>query len=560
MRNSINDINRKSKVLENRFKLSAMSMLFQQTNRKFLWCLYPKRHISTVKTYEDALECLNSLQTNYKAIQEFKSNSNNVRKTNQAIDEMKEYMRRLGYSNNLNELDKLNCIHITGTKGKGSTAAFTHSILKAYNNTVHFPNDKLKIGLYTSPHLKTCRERIRINGEPISKDMFTKYFFQVWDTLNSTESNPIEYPDLRDHKKPGYFKFLTLLSFHVFVKENCTTCIMEVGIGGKYDSTNIIPNPTSTGLSLLGIDHVNVLGHTLKEICSNKIGIFKKSANNFTIFNQPEQKEMFSAMNARLKEIKCDSKLNIVPTFEELKHVELGINGDFQIVNASLATALSINHLQKINKGSFEAINKPTETESGLLWDSELQVPSFIKKGLHDCKWEGRCQIIPSGNVTWFLDGAHTMDSIKQSADWFAQQQVKRGSTKTKRILLFNQQSRDENLKDFLKYVYLSLKSQQFKFDEIIFSTNKTWAEGYNADLVSMNVSKEQVDSMAVQKKLKSLWLTENDSSAKILLFESIEASYHHIKQQAGNAEVFVTGSLHLVGGLLVVMDGKKSP
>lgn len=534
-----------------------MSMLFQKSNSKILLSFYPKRLISTVKTYEDALECLNSLQTNYKAIQEFKSNSNNIRKTNQAIDEMKEYMRRLGYSNSLNELDKLNCIHITGTKGKGSTAAFTHSILKAYNNTLKSPKDKLKIGLYTSPHLKTCRERIRIDGEPISKDMFTKYFFQVWDTLNRTESNPVEYPDLRDHKKPGYFKFLTLLSFHVFVKEKCDTCIMEVGIGGKYDSTNIIPNPTSTGLSLLGIDHVNVLGHTLKEICSNKIGIFKKRANNFTILNQPEQKEMFSAMNARLKEINCDSKLNIVPNFEELKQIDLGINGDFQIVNASLATALSINHLKKIGKGTFEDIYTPTETESGLLWESRLKVPNFIKKGLHDCKWEGRCQILSTGNLTWFLDGAHTLDSIQQSADWFAQQQIKRGNTQKKRILLFNQQSRDDNLKDFLKYIYSSLKSQDVKFDEIIFSTNKTWAEGYNADLVSMNVSQEQVDSMAVQKKLKGIWLTENDGSAKVLIFDSIEASYQYIKQQADNADVFVTGSLHLVGGLLVVMDGK---
>jgi len=109
-------------------------------------------------------------------IQDFKKNKNTVRKTDQAIDEMKEYMYRLGYGKSLKEIDNLNCIHITGTKGKGSTAAFVNSILLNYSKYVD--NSKInKIGLYTSPHLKTCRERIRINGEPISEQLFTKVLF-----------------------------------------------------------------------------------------------------------------------------------------------------------------------------------------------------------------------------------------------------------------------------------------------------------------------------------------------------------------------------------------------
>ena len=541
-----------------------MSVFLNTTNtstRVFLSSLKTQqsyRFIGTNKTYEDALNCLNSLQTNYKIIEEFKNNINNVRKTDQALDEMKEYMRRLGYSNSLNELDKLNCIHITGTKGKGSTAAFTHSILKSYNKINNKKEQTLKLGLYTSPHLKTCRERIRINGEPISKELFTKYFFQVWDTLNNTESDPVKYPDLIDHKKPGYFKFMTLLSFHTFVQENCNTCIFEVGIGGKYDSTNIIPNPTSTGLSLLGIDHVNVLGHTLEEICGNKVGIYKKTANNFTILDQPEKQKMFEIMNDRLAKIGCTSKLNIIPRFEELNDVELGISGDFQVVNASLATALSINHLQKIGRDNYIISNSNlTETENGLLWDSKMEIPDFVKQGLQDCKWEGRCQTIKTDTITWFLDGAHTIDSIEKSSDWFVQEQIKGNKNNKKRVLLFNQQSRAENLKSFLTYIYKSLKNKDLYFDEIIFSTNKTWADGYNPDLISMNVNKEQVDSMDVQKKLKNIWLTENDPKANITIFDSIEASHNYIKNKYTKADVFVTGSLHLVGGLLVVLDGK---
>ncbi|XBW35837.1 hypothetical protein QEN19_001409 [Hanseniaspora menglaensis] len=528
--------------------------------RKLLIKTFRSHHSSrliSTKTYQDALSCLNSLQTNYKVIQEFKANSNNVRKTDQAIDEMKEYMRRLGYSNDLNELTNLNCIHITGTKGKGSTAAFANSILNAYNKSGVAQKDQLKIGLYTSPHLKTCRERIRINGKPISENLFTEYFFQVWDALNTTESDPMRFPDLQGHKKPGYFKFLTLLSFHTFIQENCNTCIFEVGIGGKYDSTNIIPNPTSAGLSLLGIDHVNVLGHTLKEICNNKVGIYKKFSTNFTILDQPEQEKMFEIMKQRQQELGCNNELNIIPRFEELEKINLGISGDFQVVNASLATALTINHLSNIHKLNKSFKTSTTLTNKGLEWSKNSKFPSFVIKGLEQCKWEGRCQTIPAGKITWFVDGAHTIDSIQKSSDWFVQKQVERVDIVKKRILFFNQQSRGENLEAFLTYIYKNMKSKKIDFDEIIFSTNKTWSEGYNADLISMNVSKEQVDTMAVQKQLKDIWLTVNDRSAQIKLFDSIEAGYNYVNKYNQQTDVFVTGSLHLVGGLLVVMDGK---
>lgn len=144
-------------------------------------------------------------------------------------------------------------------------------------------------GLYTSPHLVAVRERIRINGIPISEEDFAKYFFEVWDKLKddfrvSPPQNSGATPSLLHFQPkettppmPAYFRFITLLSFHVFLKMKVDATILEVGVGGMYDSTNIVPKPIVTGVTALGIDHVAVLGKTLADIAWQKGGIFKVS-------------------------------------------------------------------------------------------------------------------------------------------------------------------------------------------------------------------------------------------------------------------------------------------
>jgi len=141
------------------------------------------------------------------------------------------------------------------------------------------------VGLYTSPHLIAVRERIRIDGVPISENDFTKYFFEVWDKLVKSQtvspSNFIDVGNINFQKSapatsmPGYFRFLTLMAFHVFLENRVDATVLEVGIGGTYDCTNVVPRPIVTGITALGIDHVSVLGKTIEEIAWQKGGIFK---------------------------------------------------------------------------------------------------------------------------------------------------------------------------------------------------------------------------------------------------------------------------------------------
>ena len=186
-----------------------------------------------------------------------------------SLPEMREWLARIDYTPT--SLNKLNMIHVTGTKGKGSTCAFVSSILQNL-----FPDKK--IGLFTSPHLKAVNERIQVNSVPISQDLFARYFWEVWDRLERSA----QVAGL-DGRKPVYFRFLTLMAWHAFLEMGVDTAIVEVGVGGEYDSTNIVPSPTCTGVTSLGIDHVTVLGNTLESIAWHKGGIFKKDVVALTV-------------------------------------------------------------------------------------------------------------------------------------------------------------------------------------------------------------------------------------------------------------------------------------
>ncbi len=255
-----------------------------------------------------------------------------------------------------------------------------------------------KVGMYTSPHLLHVRERIRINSEPISEEAFAQYFFEVWDSLEASALKEGRDP----LRKPVYFRFLTLMSFHVFLRENVDTAIFEVGVGGAWDSTNVIEVPAVKGITKLGSDHVVVLGDTIDKIAWHKAGIFKENCPAFTVEQVPLASEVLE-QRAVDKGIRL-STVGIHPTMSQVKVVP---NADFQRQNASLAVALVKSLLGKLGQETL-SLNEG--------------VPSIIKEGLENTKWRGRCETKLAGKKTWYLDGAHTEDSLKVGGRWFADQ------------------------------------------------------------------------------------------------------------------------------------------
>lgn len=289
-------------------------------------------------------------------------------------------------------MDRLNIIHVAGTKGKGSTCAYVDSILSHYRKTHDLPKN---IGLFTSPHLIAVRERIRINSAPISARLFAKYFFEVWDKLEAAaiESDvPFE--------KPVYFRYLNLMSYHVFMQENVDAAIYEVGVGGEYDSTNIVDRPLVTGISSLGIDHTFTLGDTIDKIAWHKAGIQKKGVPSFTVNQLPAALEV---VQQRAKERNVKS-FNIVDLDTRLEGVRIRPDASFQKTNASLAIALAETYLKTLDP-TFRADSKT--------------LPKEFVDGLEQVVWRGRCETKMEGDITWYLDGAHTADSIVVAAKWF---------------------------------------------------------------------------------------------------------------------------------------------
>eukprot|EP00850_Spirogloea_muscicola_P003276 SM000013S26445 [mRNA] locus=s13:427204:431589:+ [translate_table: standard] len=304
-------------------------------------------------------------------------------------------------------LARLSIIHVAGTKGKGSTCAFAESILRACG---------LRTGMFTSPHLIDIRERFRFDGVEVGKEVFLSHFWWCWDKLQKStlvESVPM----------PAYFRFLTLLAFRIFAEEKVDVLLLEVGIGGRFDATNVVQRPAVCGITSLGFDHTELLGDTLPAIAREKAGIFKvellhplwpsqevHEAENVPAITAPQPADALAALRQRADEVGID--LQIAPSLDDiLDQMSLGLAGEHQRVNASLAVALC------------RAWAAQTERQDHVTaFDEAMRarhLPESYKQGLTSARWPGRAQVVDDTNgrgipgFTFFLDGAHTPESME---------------------------------------------------------------------------------------------------------------------------------------------------
>uniref|UniRef100_G1M964 Folylpolyglutamate synthase n=1 Tax=Ailuropoda melanoleuca TaxID=9646 RepID=G1M964_AILME len=512
--------------------------------------------------YQDAVRTLNTLQTNAGYLEQVKRQRGDPQTQ---LEAMKLYLARSGLQ--VEDLDQLNIIHVTGTKGKGSTCAFTERILRSYG---------LKTGFFSSPHLVQVRERIRINGQPVSPELFTKHFWRLYHRLEETKVD---------------------------------LAVVEVGIGGAYDCTNIIRKPVVCGISSLGIDHTSLLGDTVEEIAWQKGGIFKCGVPAFTVL-QPDGP--LAVLRDRAQHISCP--LYLCPPLEALEEggppLTLGLEGEHQRSNAALALQLARCWLQqKGHQGLGELkVSRPSVLRQMPL-APVFQPTSHMRHGLRDTEWLGRTQVLRRGPLTWYLDGAHTASSVQACVRWFRQalhRSHRPSHGPEVRVLLFNATG-DRDPAALLKLL------QPCQFDYAVFCPNLTdVSSAGSADQQNFMVTLDQVllrclahqrhwSHLAEEQASPDPWSpaspepgeptslllasrpprTHSTSSLVFscishalqwisqgrdpvfqppnppqgLLAHPVAGSGAGVLQEAAAIHVLVTGSLHLVGGVLKLLE-----
>lgn len=304
----------------------------------------------------------------------------------------RELLSRLG-----NPQEGIKIIHVAGTNGKGSVCAYLNAMLLAGGK---------KTGLFTSPHLVRINERFQINGEDVSDEQFLDAFLKV-------EKAAKEY-EAEGEGHPSYFETLFLMGMLIFKEAGVEYLVMETGLGGRLDATNVVEKPLACIITSISRDHTEYLGDTLEAIAGEKAGIIKAGVPVIYDASQPgpasviaaKAKEMGSPawpMEPSFYEMKTQSREGITFTFAYLggEKAELAIPyvAKYQMMNASLAF-YTMHILQDVH-----------------------DIPkNVLAEGLSKIKWPCRMDMAAPGVI---IDGAHNEDGIAQfvsTAGYFAKE------------------------------------------------------------------------------------------------------------------------------------------
>lgn len=361
-------------------------------------------------------------------------------------------------------------LHVAGTNGKGSTIAFCRSILEATGYNVH---------AYTSPHLILFNERIRLNGKLIDDDLLYQTLKEI---IRINNSNPITF-----------FEATTAAAFVLFSKIPADVLLLETGLGGRLDATNVIKSPLVSIITPIALDHQEFLGSTLSKIAFEKSGIIKPG-HPVVISKQPAEVIEVLKNEAALKQSPCycyeeDWNLDILSPYSTPS-----LKGDHQRINAATALkALSLCFPLK---------------------------PEAINKGLQSAKWPGRLECLGEGNHEIWVDGAHNSGGAEALA-----QELKKWDLGKPIIGILGMKER-KNAKLFIKTLGPCFKEVFF----IPLTENNKTGKSYSPD-----------DLLAIAK----------EAGFKASKAETYQGALAEIQKKYPQSRTMVTGSLFLVGEVL---------
>ncbi len=301
-----------------------------------------------------------------------------------------------------NPQEKIKTIHVAGTSGKGSTSYLTSLLLRAQG---------LKVGLFQSPHIVDLREMFQVNNLSISNDKFIQYFQDIMQFIDDAKTG--------EYGPTSSFEILTGLAFYIFLKERVDYAVIETGLGGLYDATNVIQNRNNLViLTKIGLDHTEFLGGTLPAIAAHKAGIIQHENTTISIEQEEDVEAVFTKaakkQDAPLSFIRRDTNFSITSLGTtktifgfrflgiSIEGIALGLAGSYQVENCSEALAAIIS----LSKRDGFALNKKR-----------------IYEALEAAHLPGRLEIKRVNDMLIILDGAHNPQKmslfIQNVADLF---------------------------------------------------------------------------------------------------------------------------------------------
>lgn len=312
------------------------------------------------------------------------------------IETSHKFGMRLGLDNSFkllellgNPQDKLNFVHVAGTNGKGSVCSFVSNTLKEQG---------YKVGLYTSPYLETFTERIRLNGENIPEEEVARIVSIMKDKIEKMVEEGYAYPT--------EFEIETAMAFYYYWEQKTDYVVLEVGLGGRYDATNVIKSPLASVIVSLSLDHIGILGNTLAKIAYEKAGIIKEDGITVVYKQHKEAEDVIKEVckDKNNKYIEADFNEMVIKKSDinsqvfdctilgkRFENMEISLIGDHQVNNAVLALTVI-----KVLKD-----------------DRNIEISEeAIRKAFLNTRWPGRIEKIKD-NPIFIIDGAHNEDGAK---------------------------------------------------------------------------------------------------------------------------------------------------
>ncbi len=393
---------------------------------------------------------------------------------------------------------KLPVIHIAGTNGKGSAAAMLSSILKEAG---------YRVGMYTSPHLERYNERFLINGEPITDKDFAEEITLMKELCQKLKKE--------DKPVPTLFEIITGAAFHYFAEKKVDVLVLEVGLGGKYDATNVVPSPLLSLIMSISIDHTDFLGNTVEKIAAEKAGIIKK---NCPVVLYSQDKIVYNIIEKVALEQKaplfCPKEAKIIISSQTLKGTVFSVRNN----------RLPLTDLNLPLLGSHQIANCITVLEACVvLREKGLLLPEeAIRSGIENTRWAGRMEICRRDPLV-ILDGAHNTDGIIQLAASLSIYFKEKKLTLILGVLGDKEyQKMAEHILPFAKTVILTEPQNERRLD------------------------------------ISSLAHSISDFDGKIYLERQIEQAYEKaLSVTAGDSVILCCGSLYMIGAIRTYLQSR---